>query len=132
MLGEYKLTKKDLNSNEIFEDTIAIFPDLDRGEESVQYPLMYIPYRSLLSRNVDNLLVACRAFSSDEHVQEFFNLIPHCIAFGEAAGTAAALALDAGVSPKQVDMKALQIRLRKQGVILPDIEEKEEKKRLAN
>jgi hypothetical protein len=132
MLGEYKLTKKDLNSNEIFEDTIAIFPDLDRGEESVQYPLMYIPYRSLLPRNVDNLLVACRAFSSDEHVQEFFNLIPHCIAFGEAAGTAAALALEAGLSPKQVDMKALQNRLRKQGVILPDIEEKEEKKRLAN
>ena len=102
MIGEYKLTKKDLNSKEIFHDTIAIFPDLDRGDESVQYPLMYIPYRSLLPRNVDNLLVACRAFSSDEHVQEFFNLIPHCIAFGEAAGTAAALALDAGASKEEI------------------------------
>jgi len=120
LIGEYKLTKPDMANNEPFEDTIAIFPDLDRGQESLDHPLMYIPYRSLLPKNVDNLLVACRAFSSDEHVQEWFNLIPHCIAFGEAAGAASALALQAGVSPKKVDIKALQKQLAKQGVPLPD------------
>jgi hypothetical protein len=124
MIGEYKLTQKDLADNQPFEDTIAIFPDLDRGQESLDHPLMYIPYRSLLSKNVDNLLVACRAFSSDEHVQEWFNLIPHCIAFGEAAGTASALALQAGVSPKKVDIKALQTQLVRQGVPLPDVAKK--------
>jgi hypothetical protein len=124
MIGEYKLTQKDLADNQPFQDTIAIFPDLDRGQESLDHPLMYIPYRSLLPKNVDNLLVACRAFSSDEHVQEWFNLIPHCIAFGEAAGTASAMALQAGVSPKKVDIKALQKQLAKQGVPLPDVTKK--------
>ncbi|MCK4274720.1 MAG: FAD-dependent oxidoreductase [Dehalococcoidales bacterium] len=124
LIGEYKLTRKDLADNTPFEDTIAQFPDLDRGQESLDHSLMYIPYRSLLPKNVDNLLVACRAFSSDEHVQEWFNLIPHCIAFGEAAGTASALALQAGVSPKKVDIKALQKQLAKQGVPLPDFKKK--------
>jgi len=124
LIGEYKLTQKDLADNQPFVDTIAIFPDLDRGQESLDHPLMYIPYRSLLTKNVDNLLVACRAFSSDEHVQEWFNLIPHCIAFGEAAGTASALALQSGVSPKKVDIKALQKQLARQGVPLPDVTKK--------
>jgi hypothetical protein len=124
MIGEYKLTKADLADNQPFEDTIAVFPDLDRGQESLDHPLQYIPYRCLLPKNVDNFLVACRAFSSDEHVQDYFNLIPHCIAFGEAAGTASALALKAGVGVKSVDIKALQKQLAKQGVPLPDITKK--------
>jgi len=68
--------------------------------------------------------VACRAFSSDVHVQDYFNLIPHCIAFGEAAGTASALALSAGVGVKDVDIKALQKQLARQGVPLPDVKKK--------
>ncbi len=121
MIGEYWLTEKDLSNNQPFEDTIAIFPDLDRGQDSLDHPNMYIPYRALLPKNVDNFLVACRAFSSDMHVQDYFNLIPHCIAFGEAAGTASALALSAGVGVKNVDIKALQKQLAKQGVPLPDV-----------
>jgi hypothetical protein len=124
MIGEYQLTEKDLADNQPFEDTIAIFPDLDRGQDSLDHPNMYIPYRCLLPKNVDNFLVACRAFSSDVHVQDYFNLIPHCIAFGEAAGTAAALALKAGVGVKNVDIKALQKQLAKQGVPLPDVTKK--------
>jgi hypothetical protein len=124
MVGEYWLTEKDLDNNQPFEDTIAIFPDLDRGQQSLDHPNMYIPYRALLPRNVDNFLVACRAFSSDMHVQDYFNLIPHCIAFGEAAGTASAMALSAGVGVKKVDIKALQKQLAKQGVPLPDLTRK--------
>jgi hypothetical protein len=124
MVGVYQLTEKDLADNQPFEDTIAIFPDLDRGQESLDHPNMYIPYRSLLPKNVDNFLVACRAFSSDKHVQDYFNLIPHCIAFGEAAGTASALALKTGVGVKNVDVKALQKQLTKQGVPLPDVTKK--------
>jgi hypothetical protein len=124
MVGEYQLTEKDLADNQPFEDTIAIFPDLDRGQESLDHPNMYVPYRCLLPKNVDNFLVACRAFSSDMHVQDYFNLIPHCIAFGEAAGTASAMALSAGVGVKDVDIKALQKQLAKQGVPLPDVKKK--------
>lgn len=124
MIGEYQLKEKDMADNQPFTDTIAIFPDLDRGQKSLDHPNMYIPYRSLLPKNVDNFLVACRAFSSDVHVQNCFNLIPHCIAFGEAAGTAAALALQTGVSVKDVNIKSLQKQLAKQGVPLPDVTKK--------
>jgi hypothetical protein len=124
MVGEYWLTEKDLNDNQPFKDTIAVFPDLDRGNESLKHPNMFIPYRALLPKEVDNMFVACRAFSSDMHVQDYFNLIPHCIAFGEAAGTASALALQANVGIKNVDIKALQKQLAKQGVPLPDVNKK--------
>lgn len=117
--GDYMLTARDLASNEPFEDTIAIFPDLDRGPASLAHPLTYIPYRSLLPKGVDNMLVACRAFSSDQEVNNFFNLIPHCVAFGEAAGTAAALALQQGVSVRNVDFSSLRKRLIAQNVPLP-------------
>ena len=66
------------------------------------------------------MLVACRAFSSDQEVNNFFNLIPHCVAFGEAAGTAAALALSQGVSVRNVDFPSLRKRLTAQNVPLPD------------
>lgn len=117
--GDYMLTSKDLASNEPFEDTIAIFPDLDRGNASLAHPNTFIPYRSLLPKGVENMLVACRAFSSDQEVNNFFNLIPHCIAFGEAAGTAAALSLKEGVSVRNVDFPSLRGQLITQNVPLP-------------
>ncbi len=121
VIGEYMLTEKDMQSNDIFDDTIAVFPDLDRGEASVEHPLMYIPYRSLIPRKVENLLVACRAFSSDALVNTYFNLIPHCIAIGQAAGTAAALSIKDSVGLREVDYRALQDSLAKQGVPLPSV-----------
>ncbi|MBN1190253.1 MAG: FAD-dependent oxidoreductase [Dehalococcoidales bacterium] len=117
--GDYMMTEKDLQSDEPFEDTIAVFPDLDRGEDSLKHPLTYIPYRSLLPTGVENMLVACRAFSSDQVVNNFFNLIPHCVAFGEAAGTAAALSLRQGVSVREVEFNALRGQLLAQDVPLP-------------
>ena len=116
--GEYKLTAKDMDSSEVFEDTIAVFPDLDRGEASRKHPHMYIPYRCLVPEKVDNLLVGCRAFSSDDVFNNIFNLIPHCMAMGEAAGTAAALAVKTGTKPRNVEYRALRDRLLAQGVIL--------------
>jgi len=116
--GEYMLRAKDMDSPEVFEDTIAVFPDLDRGEASLKHPHMYIPYRCLVPEKVDNLLVGCRAFSSDDVFNNYFNLIPHCIALGEAAGTAAALAVKAGIKPRKVNYRALQERLLAQGTIL--------------
>jgi len=121
VIGDYMMTEKDFDTNEPFEDTIAIFPDLDRGEKSVEHPLTYVPYRSLIPKGVDNMLVACRAFSSDLVVQEYFNLIPHCIAFGQAAGTAAAMAIMEGTDVRKVNIKALQESLSKQNVPLPGV-----------
>jgi hypothetical protein len=117
--GDYMVASRDLLSNEPFEDTIAIFPDLDRGEKSLAHPNTFIPYRALLPKGVENMLVACRAFSSDQEVNNFFNLIPHCVALGEAAGAAAALSISQGVSVRNVDFSSLRRRLISQNVPLP-------------
>jgi hypothetical protein len=119
--GDYMVTAKDLLSNEPFEDTIAIFPDLDRGKASLAHPNTYIPYRSLLPKGVENMLVACRAFSSDQEVNNFFNLIPHCVALGEAAGAAAALSISQGVSVRNVNFPFLREQLIARNVPLPGV-----------
>jgi hypothetical protein len=121
VIGEYVLTKKDLESDEIFDDTIAVLANNDNGEISAKHPTLCIPYRCLVPRQVDGLLVACRAFSSDDSVNHQFNIIPHCICYGQAAGTAAAIAADAGIEPRKVDYKTLYTDMVKQGVKLPDL-----------
>jgi hypothetical protein len=120
IVGEYMLTEKDMNRDEPFEDTIAIFADNDRGELSLKHPRMYIPYRSLVPSNVEGLLVACRAFSSEDCVNDNFNLIPHCLCFGQAAGNAAAIAINDNVSVRNIKFQTLHDILKKQGVILPE------------
>jgi hypothetical protein len=121
IVGEYMLTEKDMNRSEPFQDTIAVFADNDRGEISLKHTEMYIPYRCLVPLRIEGLLVACRAFSSEDCVNDLFNLIPHCICFGQAAGTAAALAIKDGVSVRKVNYGALRNSLIKQGVILPGV-----------
>ena len=120
VVGEYVCTAKDMVSDEIFPDTIAVFADNDNGDISAKHPNVCIPYRSLVPKKIDGLLVACRAFSSEWQFNEYFNLIPHCMAMGQAAGTAAALAVKAGIRPRDVDYAALQKHLIRQGVLLPD------------
>jgi hypothetical protein len=79
----------------------------------------FIPYRSLIPAGIDGLLVACRAFSSDYEFQEFFNLIPHCMCLGQAAGIAAALAVRLGTDLRQVPYAELKKELLRGGAILP-------------
>jgi hypothetical protein len=121
VVGEYVCTAEDMVSDEVFIDTIAVFPNNDNGEDSAKHPNVCVPYRSLVPRAIDGLLVACRAFSSEYHYNEYFNLIPHCIAFGQAAGTAAALAIQEGIQPRHIDYGRLQKNLLQQGVLLPKI-----------
>jgi hypothetical protein len=119
VIGEYTLTEKDMESDEIFDDTIAVLANNDNGEISAKHPTLCIPYRCLVPREVEGLLVACRAFSSADSINHHFNIIPHCICYGQAAGTAAAIAANAGIQPRNVDYKELQNNLIKQGVRLP-------------
>jgi len=121
IIGEYTVTEKDLETDEIFEDTIAVLANNDYHEISAKHPTLCIPYRCLVPKRVDGLLVAGRAFSSADTINESFNIIPHCIAYGQAAGTAAAIAVKEGIQPRKVDYKALRANLVKQGVNLPEI-----------
>jgi len=61
-----------------------------------------IPFRTLLPRNVDNLLIAGRCISADHVAQSSLRIQPTCYALGQAAGTAAALAAELGVGPWEV------------------------------
>ncbi len=103
LLGEHVVNKEDLAHRTRFPDAIA------RGRDYTT------PYRALLPQKVENLLVAGRHYSATPAAQKISREIPPCMAMGEAAGVAAAMALDSGVRVRNVDVKALQKKLRAQG-----------------
>jgi hypothetical protein len=79
-----------------------------------------IPYRCLTPRGLKNVLVAGRSISCDRSVQGSVRVMPVCLAMGEAAGLAAALALQApGQNVHAVDPARLRRRLRAEGAYLP-------------
>jgi hypothetical protein len=119
LIGEHVLTHEEMREGIVYEDTIAMFPPLT-DNASPRNPNRCIPYRSLLPRNVEGLLVAGRCFSSDPVANDIMNLIPPCVAMGEAAGTAAALAVKHGVSAKKVPYSDLRNLLLSRGVPLPE------------
>ncbi len=119
VIGEYTLSEKDMESDEVFPDTIVVLANNDNGEISARHPTLCVPYRCLVPRKVDGLLVACRAFSSADSINHHFNIIPHCLSYGQAAGTAAAMAAHEGIQPRKVDYKTLRKNLIAQGVNLP-------------
>jgi len=121
VIGEYVLGQEDIESDEVFEDTVAVLANNDLNEISAKHPALCIPYRCLVPREIEGLLVACRAFSSTDEINQYFNIIPPCLCYGQAAGTAAALAVKGDVPVRKVDYKALQKNLRKQGVNIPNI-----------
>ena len=120
LIGECIITEQDMHTGRIFEDTIAMAPHLEH-DISPEHPIRCFPYRCLVPRKVEGLLVAGRSFSSEDRVNEMLNLMGHCIALGQAAGTAAAIAVKNGARLRDVDYGALQQSLRDQGVPLPDI-----------
>jgi len=77
-----------------------------------------IPYGSLVPQGVDNLLVAGRCMSASQDAMVQLRLIPVCAATGQAAGTAAALALSHGLTPRTLDVSWIQRDLVRQGVDL--------------
>jgi hypothetical protein len=95
---------------------VGVFPKgaAPKAPENVQ-----LPYRCLVPAKLDGLLVAGRCFSSDQVVNNMFNVIPHCVVMGQAAGTAASLAVKNKVVIRRVDIKALLGRLSAQGMYLP-------------
>ena len=117
LVGEYTITEEDIRLGTIHDDAVAIIPRFIPREG--WSPYLYFPYRALVPAKVDGLLVAGRSFSSDGPANNMVNLIPHCIATGQAAGTAAMLALKHGVEVRKVSYKELQDALRLQGVPLP-------------
>lgn len=77
-----------------------------------------IPFRCLLSQNISNLLAAGRCISTSHEALGTTRLTPSCMATGQAAGTAAGLAVLQGAELLQLDVKQLQQTLMEQGALL--------------
>ena len=73
-----------------------------------------IPYRALVPEGVENMLAAGRCIGAPDTC-DTFRLICPCFVMGEAAGTAAALAVKSGKAPRQIDVKALRATLEAHG-----------------
>ncbi len=76
-----------------------------------------VPYRQLVPKKVDNLLCAGRCLGTGDTI-DTFRLICPCFVTGQAAGTAAALAAQAGVTPRALPYSTLRQALEKGGVYL--------------
>src|SRR5439155_624355 len=107
--GEYVVTKRDVVERRHFPDTVC------RGRD------YYTPYRALLPRGVEQLLVAGRHYSADSQAQKISREIPPCMVQGQAVGVAAALALSSGVRVRDVDPAAIRRAMRAQGADPGDV-----------
>ena len=126
--GVYRLTAKDILEERRFEDAIAacgypidIHSSDGLGTKSTHLRAggyYTIPYRSLQSSGVKNLLAAGRNISTEFAAQASTRVTPCCTALGQAAGTAAAMASAAGVLPAAVDVAVLQSRLKENGAFI--------------
>ncbi len=122
IVGDYLLTEADCKACIKFEDSIAACNyDIDihnpEGSGTSHYffdagEYYTIPYRSLIPKDANNLLVAGRCISSDHGAQASYRIMPVVCCIGEAAGVAAALAIKNGVSTRKVDIKQLQSILK--------------------
>ena len=86
------------------------------GKDGVQ-PCFPVPYGQLVPKKTDHLLVAGRCVGNGDTI-DTFRLIAPCFVTGEAAGTAAALAVKTGRKPRDLDTNLLQKTLRAHGAYL--------------
>jgi len=145
ILGDYTLTDDDFKSSRRFPDVIGrsgramnVHPPTglprnkkeygrwkESGEQKWDPPFWTelkkpfdIPYRALLPKGLENILVAGRCIAAEGLIQGSIRGQPQCIVTGQAAGTAAAIAVRDGVTPRNVDIRKLQALLRDQGADL--------------
>ena len=126
--GEHILTEEELKACTRFEDSIALGNyDIDIHNPSGTGTSHYyfkdgeyytIPYRSLLPKEIDNMLVAGRCISATHEAQASIRIMPICACLGEAAGTAAAIAKSTGTTTRSVDVEKVQRRLKERGAKL--------------
>jgi hypothetical protein len=119
---DYELTQADCISGRAFADAIGCFGFIDNGRYFVRDAGAYsIPYRALVPRAVDNLLIAGRMMTLDLVAHNSTRNTVCCLVCGQAAGTAAALASAENVPPRELDVAYLQKRLVEHGALLAPI-----------
>ncbi len=125
--GDLRLTREDVLGARRFDDEVGLCgaPIEDHSgttDTRWQYlpdgEVVGIPYRTLIARDAANVLVAGRCFSATHDAHASVRSMAQCMAMGQAAGTAAALAALAGSEPRDVSAERLRDRLRQDGAVL--------------
>lgn len=127
ILGQYWLTRDDVLSKQRFDDAVAMcgapIEDHHAGSDTrweyIPDGGTYdIPYRCLLPKKVQGLLVAGRCLSASHDAHASVRSMAQCMALGQAAGLAASLAAAASRSPEDIDRPELRNRLLAVGAVL--------------
>lgn len=126
VVGDYVLTQEDVLTGRHFEDAIAVgggpldVHHASGGGITLVRPdgPFTVPYRSLLPRGVEGLVVAGRCVSATHEAMAAVRHMGTIMCLGQAAGTAAALAAAAGVEPRRLPAPELLGQLARDGAIL--------------
>jgi hypothetical protein len=128
--GLYEISDDDVDSGRKFHDTIGqvCFPvdihDPDTGQASFHQiggdGAFDIPYRALVPKGLDNVIVAGRCISVTSYANGATRNMAPCLVMGESAGVATAMAAEQGVSLPDLDVNRLQDVLEERGVFLGD------------
>lgn len=126
--GDYRLTADDLLAGKVPEDSILLaansvdvhgrFGPTSNEYIAIDGDYYGVPYRSLLASGVEQLLLAGRCVSADSTAAGAIRVMPPCMAMGQAAGTAAAMAVKEKITVREVDIHALRETLRGRNVYL--------------
>lgn len=128
IVGKYELTTEDVLNHAIFEDAVCTYAyalDVHHSEGGgVTFTLVdryyTIPYRCLLPEGCSNLLVAGRCICGSSEAAASYRVMPACVALGQAAGTAAAIAAEGGLNPENVPIDHLRKTLVAQGAVIKE------------
>lgn len=113
LVGAKRVTVEDWTEGRLHEDEIGVCP-----APTPRHPNVSIPLGCLVPVKLENLLVAGRNLSCDLPSHAFLREIPVCWVMGQAAGTAAAVAVGAGVRVRDADVGEVRTKLIDQGVYL--------------
>lgn len=125
--GEYRLEKEEVLSAKQYDDQIGLcgapIEDHHGGTDTKWGYLpdgecVGIPYRTMLPQKSTNLLVAGRCFSASHDAHASVRSMAQCMSMGQAAGIAASISSARNLSPRELDVKELQGKLRALGAIL--------------
>lgn len=131
IMGDYVIDADELSAGKRFPDVIvhdALFivdihnPDgAGQAEDKIQYCQPYdLPYRCFLPKGLEGLMVAGRCISGTHRAHASYRVMSICMAMGEAVGIAAALSVQNGCTPRQLDVTLLQKTMTDKGIVLFD------------
>jgi ribulose 1,5-bisphosphate synthetase/thiazole synthase len=120
--AHYNMTSKDVRNQARFEDSIGIFPEFIDGYGILILPTtgryFHLPYRTLMVKGIENLLVAGRSTGGDKDSHAATRNMMCCTVTGQGAGVAAAISVKHDQIFSELDVGLLQTELLRQGVRL--------------